>query len=500
MISQDATKNNLEKQQTKQPQPQSLESSYAADLGCSSCIVRLSGLFILLIFFISVSISFTLGRYCQSHFRYSIQRALPEKSITSLFQQLIVLSPPPRFPFFLSRDNNNANNTNNVKKDKVTDDDGDDNDTGEKEDEREDDTGVASNGAEQLLVDVTNVDPDFLSSPGRLETALLTLLQENPLNDDSQLLSFHQTQHHLKQQERGGGGGGGGAGVSFTILLLNGNVFLHAWPSIGVLTLDIYKSRSPTTSNAEEDSNREGDVDEEEEEQETEEASLINLVPVIEKLFAIGEKRGGNIDKPPHFYWAMKDRAVNYESGSSDPADSSDYRSHYLGRRAFTHKQQVSVVETPFQTFEVYDVIDIRDAHQKTDRILFLDHVTQSSRLGLEAYHEALVHPALLSHPNPKRVAIVGGGEGATLREVLKHSTVKKVVMIEIDAVMVGASKSALLEWNDCSDLVGSVVSCFDDSRAEVYLQDAVGWFLDRYYKREVPEEEKFDVIIMDAL
>ena len=49
------------------------------------------------------------------------------------------------------------------------------------------------------------------------------------------------------------------------------------------------------------------------------------------------------------------------------------------------------------------------------------------------AYHEALVHPALLSHPSPRRVAIVGGGEGATLREVLKHRTVTEVVMVEID-------------------------------------------------------------------
>jgi spermidine synthase len=50
-------------------------------------------------------------------------------------------------------------------------------------------------------------------------------------------------------------------------------------------------------------------------------------------------------------------------------------------------------------------------------------------------YHEALVHPALFSHSNPKRVAIIGGGEGATLREVLKHNTVSEAIMIEIDEV-----------------------------------------------------------------
>ena len=151
----------------------------------------------------------------------------------------------------------------------------------------------------------------------------------------------------------------------------------------------------------------------------------------------------------------------------------------------------------------MYDFIDLRDEERKPDRMLFLDHVVQSNRLGMAAYHEALVHPALLAHPNPRRVAIVGGGEGATLREVLKHNTVEKAVMIDIDGAMMNASRVALPEWNDCSDFVGSVGNCFDDPRADVYAADAVGWFLDRYHGREanaIPDEEKFDVIIMDAL
>ena len=61
------------------------------------------------------------------------------------------------------------------------------------------------------------------------------------------------------------------------------------------------------------------------------------------------------------------------------------------------------------------------------------------------------MQPALWTHPNPKRVAIVGGGEGATLREVLKHESVQEAVMLEIDGVMMNASREALSEWNDCS-------------------------------------------------
>ena len=119
---------------------------------------------------------------------------------------------------------------------------------------------------------------------------------------------------------------------------------------------------------------------------------------------------------------------------------------------------------------------------------------------GDAAYHESLVHPPMITHPSPKRVAIIGGGEGATLREVLKHNTVEEVLMIEIDEELVGICREHLPEWSDCSDLVGSDAnSCFDDSRANVSFQDAFGWFIDNF-GGETNKREKFDVIIMDAL
>ena len=131
----------------------------------------------------------------------------------------------------------------------------------------------------------------------------------------------------------------------------------------------------------------------------------------------------------------------------------------------------------------------------------------QSRRSGDAAYHEALVHPGLFVHPNPKRVAIIGGGEGATLREVLKHKTVEKVTMIEIDEMMVEASRKYLPEWSDCSNMLGrSADSCFDDDRVDLYFEDAFKWFKDRFLSagddsdEDRPHEDPFDVIIMDAL
>jgi len=134
------------------------------------------------------------------------------------------------------------------------------------------------------------------------------------------------------------------------------------------------------------------------------------------------------------------------------------------------------------------------------NRVVFLDGVMQSSSRGNEAYHEALVQPAMFAHKNPRRVAIVGGGEGATLREALKHKSVENVIMIDIDEDMCKESAKILYPaWNGCNDFFNVTNSCFDDSRADVRYEDALAWFMNRFSSTQT-KEDKFDIIIMDAL
>lgn len=176
-----------------------------------------------------------------------------------------------------------------------------------------------------------------------------------------------------------------------------------------------------------------------------------------------------------------------------------------------TNFQYVSiydVLRAPFQNLEGYKKsLADHDSYHAThvelfepDRIVFLDGVLQSRRSGDAAYHESLVHPAMFAHNNPRRVAIIGGGEGATLREVLKHKTVERVMMIEIDKKMVELSKEYLPSWSDCSILIGSTPNCFDDPRVDLRYMDAFQWFVDTFPSDKPYEDEQFDVIIMDAL
>jgi spermidine synthase len=114
---------------------------------------------------------------------------------------------------------------------------------------------------------------------------------------------------------------------------------------------------------------------------------------------------------------------------------------------------------------------------------LVLDGKIQSSEMDEFIYHEALVHPAMLTHPQPERVFIAGGGEGATLREVLAHKTVKKAVMVDIDEEVVSLCRRFLPSWHQ---------NAFDDPRTELHFADA------RKYLEE--SNDKFDVIIIDLV
>ena len=112
---------------------------------------------------------------------------------------------------------------------------------------------------------------------------------------------------------------------------------------------------------------------------------------------------------------------------------------------------------------------------------LVLDGKWQSDTVDEFMYHEPLVHVPCLNHGEPKKVLVLGGGEGATVREVLKWNSVEKVVMVDIDGEVVEACKKYMAEMHQ---------GCFDDPRMELVIGDALD-YLDNL-------ENEWDVIISD--
>lgn len=113
--------------------------------------------------------------------------------------------------------------------------------------------------------------------------------------------------------------------------------------------------------------------------------------------------------------------------------------------------------------------------------ILLLDSTIQSAEADEYLYHEALVQPAMITHPDPRRVLVIGGGEGATQREVLKHPSVDSVVVVDIDAELVEFCKEKLPSWHQ---------GTFSDPRLTLLHTDG------RAYLEQ--NTALFDVIILD--
>ncbi|RMD54368.1 MAG: polyamine aminopropyltransferase, partial [Nitrospirae bacterium] len=112
-------------------------------------------------------------------------------------------------------------------------------------------------------------------------------------------------------------------------------------------------------------------------------------------------------------------------------------------------------------------------------RVLLLDGVIQTTEGDEFFYHEMLVHVPLFSHPEPENLLVIGGGDGGAVREALKHSSIKRVVHVEIDEKVVEACKIYLPGLS------------YDDERVELNIADGVD-----YVKKT---KETFDIVIIDS-
>ena len=142
----------------------------------------------------------------------------------------------------------------------------------------------------------------------------------------------------------------------------------------------------------------------------------------------------------------------------------------------------LKVREVFYSGSTAYQKVEVIDS-ELFGRSLVLDGKTQSTERDEHIYHETLVHPAMLCHPDPKQVFIGGGGEGGTLREVLCHNSVEMATMVDLDPEVVALCRQYLPNHH-----LGS----FDDPRTNLIHEDA------RAYLQNTPD--LYDVIILDLV
>lgn len=157
----------------------------------------------------------------------------------------------------------------------------------------------------------------------------------------------------------------------------------------------------------------------------------------------------------------------------SEPYWYIEYVSAYHGY-LYAVKRYVFCGETACQRVAIADTFTY-------GRALILDGKIQSTEFDEHIYHEALIHPAVIIHGNPKQVLIMGGGEGAVLRELCRYPGIENIVMVDIDSQIIELSREYLSGWHQGS---------YDDSRVELLHLDA------RRYLEET--DRKFDIIYSD--
>ena len=127
-----------------------------------------------------------------------------------------------------------------------------------------------------------------------------------------------------------------------------------------------------------------------------------------------------------------------------------------------------------------YQTIDILET-QGLGKVLLLDGLVMTTERDEFFYHEMISHIPMNSHPNPERVLVIGGGDGGTVREVLKHDTVKEVVLCEIDGMVIDA----------CKKYLPSIAGMLDDERVNIQVRDGIDYISQ--------QEDAFDIILIDS-
>lgn len=142
---------------------------------------------------------------------------------------------------------------------------------------------------------------------------------------------------------------------------------------------------------------------------------------------------------------------------------------------AIKQKEILFSDQSPFQKVEIID------SNSELGKILTLDDLMMTTEGDEFHYHEMIAHIPMMNHKNPKSVLVIGGGDGGTVREVLKHDTVEKVVLCEIDGMVIDA----------CKKYLPTIAGKLDDARVEIRVEDAIEFIKDK--------KNEYDIVLIDS-
>lgn len=228
-------------------------------------------------------------------------------------------------------------------------------------------------------------------------------------------------------------------GVTGAVLLAESHLAIHTWPETGNVTIDVYVCNFSGDNSAKAQALMDGVV-----------AAYAPQEAVRQQLWR-GDIATNGVGQYP---WVMEQLTENAAFG---------FRAHNVQRQ-----------HTPFQTLEMLDTPSF-------GRVMRLDDHFMTSEGEEFFYHECMAHPAAMAHPDPQQVLVIGGGDGGLAEELLKHNTVQRLVLAELDEAVIEVSKAQLQRVHN---------GVWDDPRLQLQIGDGMA-YVDS-------TTDRFDLILLD--
>jgi spermidine synthase len=288
----------------------------------------------------------------------------------------------------------------------------------------------------QIIAEYYECPAEFLSDVSFVENMLLQAAEE------MQATVITSAFHHFSPM-----------GVSGVVVIQESHIAIHTWPEYGYAAIDIFTCGT--------------------------ELQPLKGYNYMMKALQAGNGSMMELMRGHKSLMPYSSEAAPFEEKAVEPVF---HRNVWFTERndtmAFSLRYKGDILynkRSDFQKVQVYDTYEY-------GKMLVLDEKVMTTEKDEFAYHEMVSHVPLLVHPNPQRVLIIGGGDGGTAREVLKHHTVEDVVVVEIDGDVVTV----------CQEHLPEMAHSFMDERVTLKIEDGIT------YLQNIADAS-FDVIIIDS-
>ncbi|WP_268125510.1 polyamine aminopropyltransferase [Roseivirga pacifica] len=291
-----------------------------------------------------------------------------------------------------------------------------------------------------IIVEYYDCSPEILNDVVNIEKSMINAAEE------AGATIINSTFHHFSPY-----------GVSGVVVIQESHLAIHTWPEYGYASVDLFTC---------------GDT-----------VNPWVSYQLLKEAFKAGHGSAVELSRGEMALLKRKNFDVKAlrDEKSTDEGDPIRTRDVWFTERddkialSLKHDGKLYDVQSDYQRVSIFNT-------QAYGNMLTLDGMVMTTEKDEYVYHEMITHIPMLTHPNPKRALVIGGGDGGTARELLRHDSLEEVVMVEIDDKVIEASKMHL----------PTIASALEHPKLNLIVDDGIKYVNDA-------ADESFDLVIVDS-